>query len=106
ARGAGAGYVTRTAIGVDVGGTFTDVVVASPAGTVIAKAPTTPDDQSRGALDGIARAATALGLSTQALLAAAGRLVHGTTVATNALLEGKGARVGLLTTAGHRDVVA
>ncbi len=96
----------RTAIGVDVGGTFTDVVVASPAGTVIAKAPTTPDDQSRGALDGIARAAAALGLDTKTLLAATGRLVHGTTVATNALLEGKGARVGLLTTAGHRDVVA
>ena len=98
--------MTRTAIGMDVGGTFTDVVVASPAGTIIAKAPTTPEDQSRGALDGIARAAAALGLSTEALLAAADRLVHGTTVATNALLEGKGARVGLLTTAGHRDVVA
>lgn len=98
--------MTHTAIGVDVGGTFTDVVVTTPAGTVIAKAPTTPADQSLGALEGIARAAAALGMETGTLLAAAGRIVHGTTVATNALLEGTGARVGLLTTAGHRDVVA
>jgi N-methylhydantoinase A len=93
-------------IGIDVGGTFTDIVVTSPDGaTTIAKAATTPGDQSDGVLDGIARAAAALHLSSAALLAQAGRIVHGTTVATNALLEGKAARVGMLTTEGHRDII-
>ncbi len=93
-------------IGIDVGGTFTDIVVSSPDGaTTIAKAATTPGDQSDGVLDGIARAAAALHLSPAALLGQAGRIVHGTTVATNALLEGKAARVGMLTTEGHRDII-
>ncbi|MDE2580857.1 MAG: hydantoinase/oxoprolinase family protein [Rhodospirillales bacterium] len=95
-----------TTIGIDVGGTFTDVVVTGPDGTTtIAKAATTPADQSDGVLAGIALAAQALGFSTAALLAAADRIVHGTTAATNALLEGKAARVAMLTTAGHRDVI-
>lgn len=93
-------------IGIDVGGTFTDIVVASPDGqTIIAKAATTPADQSDGVLEGIALAARQLGLTTAALLAETSRIVHGTTVATNALLEGKTAPVGLLTTEGHRDVI-
>jgi N-methylhydantoinase A len=93
-------------IGIDVGGTFTDIVVTSPDGaTTIAKAATTPSDQSDGVLDGIARAAAALHLSPAALLGQTGRIVHGTTVATNALLEGKAARVGMLTTEGHRDII-
>jgi N-methylhydantoinase A len=93
-------------IGIDVGGTFTDIVVTSPDGaTTIAKAATTPGDQSDGVLDGIARAAAALNLSPAALLGQTGRIVHGTTVATNALLEGKAARVGMLTTEGHRDII-
>ena len=93
-------------IGIDVGGTFTDIVVtASDGTTTIAKAATTPGDQSDGVLDGLVRAAAALSLSPQALLAQTGRIVHGTTVATNALLEGKSARVGMLTTEGHRDVI-
>jgi N-methylhydantoinase A len=93
-------------IGIDVGGTFTDVVV-SPQGAeaIIAKAATTPGDQSQGVLDGIALAAERLGLSAAALLGATSRIVHGTTVATNALLEGKTARAAMLTTAGHRDVI-
>jgi len=92
-------------IGIDVGGTFTDVVVSGPAGALtIAKAATTPD-QTDGVLDGIARAAAALAITPAALLGQAERIVHGTTVATNALLEGKNARVGMLTTAGHRDVI-
>ncbi|MBV8616114.1 MAG: hydantoinase/oxoprolinase family protein [Acetobacteraceae bacterium] len=94
------------AVGIDVGGTFTDVVVIGPEGRLtVAKAATTPDDQSDGVLDGIAQAAAALGLSPAALLGRTGRVVHGTTVATNALLEGKAARVGMVTTAGHRDVI-
>jgi len=93
-------------IGIDVGGTFTDIVVSSPDGrTITAKAATTPRDQSDGVLDGIALAAQALALDTAGLLAATGRIVHGTTVATNALLEGKAARVGMLTTEGHRDII-
>jgi N-methylhydantoinase A len=93
-------------IGIDVGGTFTDIVVAGPDGqTIITKAATTPADQSTGVLDGIALAAGLLGLTSAALLAETSRIVHGTTVATNALLEGKTAPVGLLTTEGHRDVI-
>ncbi len=93
-------------IGIDVGGTFTDIVVARTDGqTIIAKAATTPADQSQGVLDGLALAAARLDLTTDALLAKTSRIVHGTTVATNALLEGKTAPVGLLTTEGHRDVI-
>jgi N-methylhydantoinase A len=93
-------------IGIDVGGTFTDIVVSDTAGqTTIAKAATTPEDQSSGVLDGLVLAAQRLGLSTAALLGGASRIVHGTTVATNALLEGKTAAVGLLTTEGHRDII-
>jgi N-methylhydantoinase A len=93
-------------IGIDVGGTFTDIVVSSTGGgTIIAKAATTPADQSQGVLEGVALAAERLVLSTADLLRATSRIVHGTTVATNALLEGKHARVGMLTTQGHRDVI-
>jgi N-methylhydantoinase A len=93
-------------IGIDVGGTFTDLVAVSEAGRVtFAKAASTPRDPSLGVLDGLARLAQTLGLDRAALLARTERIVHGTTVATNALLERKGARVGLLTTEGHRDVL-
>ena len=93
-------------IGIDVGGTFTDIVVSTSDGrTITAKAASTPRDQSDGVLDGIARAALALGLQTEALLAETSRIVHGTTVATNALLENKAAKVGMLTTEGHRDII-
>ena len=95
------------AIGIDVGGTFTDVVVTDAAGaSIFAKAATTPQDQSEGVLEGIALAAAALGLTCAALLAGATRVVHGMTVATNALLERKLARTAMLITEGHRDVVA
>ncbi len=98
--------MTGFTIGIDVGGTFTDIVVAGPDGaTIIAKAPTTPADQSDGVLAGIALAAARLGRDAAGLLAETGRIVHGTTVATNALLEGKTARMGMLTTEGHRDVI-
>jgi N-methylhydantoinase A len=81
-------------------------VAVNDAGSVtFAKAASTPRDPSLGVLDGLARLARALGLDRAALLAQTERIVHGTTVATNALLERKGARVGLLTTEGHRDVL-
>jgi N-methylhydantoinase A len=93
-------------IGVDVGGTFTDLVAVDDQGLVtIAKAASTPGDQSIGVMEGLGRLAEALGLGRGALLGQTERIVHGTTVATNALLERKGARVGLLTTEGHRDIL-
>jgi N-methylhydantoinase A len=93
-------------IGIDVGGTFTDLVAVDEGGaTTLAKTPTTPEDPSQGVLDGLALLAPMLGLELPALLAQTERIVHGTTVATNALIERKGAKVGLLTTEGHRDVV-
>ncbi len=86
-------------IGVDVGGTFTDVFVLDEATghAAVAKVPTTRPDQSGGFLDGIARQID--DLST------VGTVVHGTTAGTNALLERKGARVGIITTQGLRDVL-
>jgi len=93
-------------IGVDVGGTFTDLVAVDDSGkATLAKVPSTPDDPSIGVLDGLNLVAETLGARLATLLAETERVVHGTTVATNALLEHKGARVGLLTTEGHRDVI-
>ena len=86
-------------VGVDVGGTFTDVfVLDEAAGTAsVAKVPTTRPDQSAGFLAGIGERV--------ADLASVGVIVHGTTAGTNALLERKGAKVGVITTAGLRDVL-
>jgi N-methylhydantoinase A len=93
-------------IGIDVGGTFTDLVAVDDHGiSTLAKVPSTPADPSAGVLDGLARLAEEVGCSLSALLRQTDRIVHGTTVATNALLEGKGAKVGMLATEGHRDVV-
>ncbi|MBI1735168.1 MAG: hydantoinase/oxoprolinase family protein [Candidatus Rokubacteria bacterium] len=93
-------------IGIDVGGTFTDLVAVDDAGRVtLAKTASTPADQSIGVMEGLALLAETCGRDVGSLLAETERIVHGTTVATNALLERKGARVGMLTTEGHRDVV-
>jgi N-methylhydantoinase A len=93
-------------IGIDVGGTFTDLVAVDDFGrATLAKVSSTPEDPSIGVLDGLRLLADTLECAVSALLSETDRLVHGTTVATNALLEHKGARVGLLTTAGHRDVI-
>ncbi|MBR1126383.1 hydantoinase/oxoprolinase family protein [Bradyrhizobium lablabi] len=93
-------------IGVDVGGTYTDLVATDDSGrTVFAKSPSTPADQSIGVMAGLEELARRLGVARADMLANTDRLVHGTTVATNALLERKGARVALLTTEGHRDVL-
>jgi len=95
--------VTTLSIGVDTGGTFTDLVLLDRAAGAIAvhKLPTTPDDPAQGILDGIG-----------ALLREAGHeageidlLVHGTTLATNAILQRRHARTGMLTTTGFRDVL-
>ena len=93
-------------VGIDVGGTFTDLVAVDDFGrTTLAKVPSTPADPSIGVLDGLQLLADELGLGRAALLAETDRIVHGTTVATNALIERRGAKVGLLTTVGHRDVI-
>jgi N-methylhydantoinase A len=85
-------------LGVDVGGTFTDLFLHDPASGRfwIAKTPSTPEDQSVGVLTGIEGICEEAGASTSELET----ILHGTTVATNAVLEGKGARVGLLITEG------
>jgi N-methylhydantoinase A len=93
-------------IGVDVGGTFTDLVAVDGEGrVVIAKSASTPEDPSIGVMDGLGLLAAELGTDARSLLAATDLIVHGTTVATNALLERKGAKVGMLTTEGHRDII-
>jgi N-methylhydantoinase A len=93
-------------IGIDVGGTFTDLVGVDDSGRVtLAKAASTPADPSIGVMDGLGILAAELRTDLAGLLADTGLVVHGTTVATNALLERKGATVGMLTTAGHRDVI-
>ncbi|MEA2333328.1 MAG: N-methylhydantoinase [Thermoleophilaceae bacterium] len=90
-------------ISVDIGGTFTDCVVEDEHGQRLHKSPTTPDDPPRGVLDVLAKAAGDEPL--EAFLGRVERLVHGTTLATNVLLTGRGAQTGLLTTAGFRDVI-
>ena len=93
-------------VGIDVGGTFTDLVGVDDAGRVtLAKSASTPADPSIGVMDGLGLLAAELGTDLADLLADTGLVVHGTTVATNAVLERKGATVGMLTTAGHRDVI-
>ncbi|OQD75118.1 hypothetical protein PENDEC_c008G01336 [Penicillium decumbens] len=93
-------------LGVDVGGTFTDVYVLTPHGkTVRAKVPTTIPDQSIGIQNGITKARKILHDETG--WAGTFQFIHhGTTTATNAVLEGKGARTALVVTAGHKDILA
>jgi N-methylhydantoinase A len=90
-------------IGVDIGGTFTDLVLARPGGIHVAKVPSVPADPAQGVLDALDKAAAGQGLSVPELLGRCAIFVHGSTIATNTLLEGKGAKVGLLTTEGFRD---
>ena len=90
-------------LGVDVGGTFTDVLLidTDTGGTWRVKTASTPADQSIGVLHGIRRVCDDAGIA----MADIGEVLHGTTVATNAILEQKGARVGLVTTKGFEQVL-
>ncbi len=92
-------------IGIDVGGTFTDLVLVRDGAFVLEKHPTTPRDQSDGVLGGIARLAARAGTSVAELLAATDLVVHGTTTADNTMIEMSGATVGLVTSEGHRDEI-
>ena len=91
-------------IAVDVGGTFTDMVlVDGDGGFHVFKVPSVPADPSRGVLDVLAHAARSFSTSVEHLLAGCTLFLHGSTVATNTVLEGSGARVGMLVTRGFRD---
>jgi len=93
----------RYRLGFDIGGTFTDFVLldATTGGISLHKCLTTPEDPADGALEGIRSICAAAGIS----VADVGELLHGTTLVTNSLIEGRGARLGLLTTRGFRDVL-
>jgi len=93
-------------LGVDVGGTFTDLICVTPAGEVLLdKTPTTTDDQSTGVMDGIGLLAERLGLSVADLCAQLDIVVHGTTTADNTMIQMDGVPTGLLVTEGHRDEI-
>ena len=90
-------------LGVDVGGTFTDLLLFhEDSGRFWRhKTPSTPTDSSEGVMTGTAAVCAAAGMTPADI----GLFLHGTTVATNAVLEGKGARMGLLTSEGYRQVL-
>lgn len=93
-------------VGVDIGGTFTDCVVIDEAGKVTsAKSPSTPRNFAEGMIDAVSYAAEKIGIEAGQLFRQTRILAHGTTVGTNAVIQKKGARVGLLTTKGHNDVI-
>ncbi len=86
--------MAQTVVGIDVGGTFTDIAILEDGRLKVHKLPSTPDDPSRGILQGVSETGVA-----------EADYVHGSTVATNALLEGKGARTALIATLGFEDVL-
>jgi N-methylhydantoinase A len=90
-------------IGIDIGGTFTDLLLHDvEAGTVKThKLPSTPDDPGRALVEGVVELCGSAGLDPNEIT----HVFHGTTVATNSVLEHRGARTGMLTTAGYRDIV-
>jgi N-methylhydantoinase A len=89
-------------LGIDIGGTFTDLVLAGSDGSLVTrKVPSTPDNYSRGIVDGVQLLLDHAGIAPDAIT----EVVHATTVAANTILEGKGARTALVTTRGFRDVL-
>ncbi|ETW95696.1 MAG: hypothetical protein ETSY1_29555 [Candidatus Entotheonella factor] len=94
--------VTEIRVGIDIGGTFTDIVFLTSDGTLWThKTLSTPSDYSQAILDGV----QALLGQTDVTAHQIREVLHGTTVATNAILEGKGAKTGLITTKGFRDIL-
>src|SRR5947209_11805758 len=93
-------------VGVDVGGTFTDLICVTPAGEVVLdKTPSTLVDQSTGVMNGIEQLAERFGVELDAFCRDLDILVHGTTTADNTMIEMNGAPTGLLVTEGHRDEI-
>lgn len=94
-------------IGIDVGGTFTDFVLSGAEGSqlLLHKSPSVPSDPAAGVIEGLRGLAQMQGEDLAGLLSATSMIVHGTTVTTNAVLTERGARTGLLTTEGFRDVL-
>jgi N-methylhydantoinase A len=93
-------------VGVDVGGTFTDLICVTPSGEVVLdKTPTTLDDQSVGVMNGLAELAQRFDTSLADFCSQLEILVHGTTTADNTMIEMNGAPTGLLVTEGHRDEI-
>ena len=88
-------------IGIDIGGTFTDVVCITATDTHILKLPTTRDDPGRAVMAALDVLRDRFAIAPASITS----FVHGTTIATNAVLERKGARVGLVTTRGFRDIL-
>lgn len=98
--------VRFTNIGVDTGGTFTDLVLIDDQGVIrTEKAFSTPEAREKGVFDVLGRAATILNTSVDDILARTDIFAHGTTVSTNALIQRRGARVGVLFTAGFEDTL-
>ena len=95
---------TQYIIGVDTGGTFTDVIVIDQDGKpTIGKAETTPGELGKGVLDAITNAAEKLGLTLEKLLRSTSALVQGTTIGTNVLINRNGVKTGMITTKGFED---
>ncbi len=93
-------------VGVDVGGTFTDLICVTPSGEVVLdKTPTTPDDQSTGVMHGLAQLAERFGRPVASFCDEIDIVVHGTTTGDNTMIEMNGAETGLLVTDGHRDEI-
>jgi len=93
-------------VGIDVGGTFTDLVLVRPDRTIhLDKTATTPHDQSEGVMTGLERLARSEGKDLAAFLGATERIVHGTTTADNTMIQMNGAVTGLITSDGHRDEI-
>jgi N-methylhydantoinase A len=94
--------MTAYRIAADIGGTFTDIACLAPDGSLSTyKLSSTPGDYAEAILNGIAATAAGLGIGTERI----DEVLHASTVATNAILEGKGAKTALITTAGFRDVL-
>ena len=93
---------TTHRIAVDIGGTFTDIAFLTPEGGIASrKVPSTPEDYARGVISGLEALTSEIDLSFESI----GELLHGCTVATNAILENKGAKTALVTTRGFRDIL-
>jgi len=93
-------------VGIDVGGTFTDLICVTPEGHVVLdKSPTTPGDESRGVMNGLQQLAENLALPLEDFCRQLDIVVHGTTTGDNTMIQMNGAKTGLLVTEGHRDEI-